>query len=281
MQPWGPARWACASGQCACAGVPVIEPCHPGRRLPNALPPSVPAQGPPPTPTQLPSAPQPAVYADALPASDARSLSPCALQLAFRLGGFQAPREAFSLAFSPDGRWLATGAEGGLLTLYSVEPTAPPRWVHQSGGSPCLPVRAAFVRLCDGAAQRQLPRGCAPRVLGSAASGPSRWRVAAAGIGPWSPSPAAGDGPCRPFSCRLEHPAGRSCRPAGCRPCKASTTSTRRCCCPSSCGCGSSRRRRRRRQVTARCQGTRRLPRRRPRRRVSSQRGWRRGWSCK
>lgn len=46
-----------------------------------------------------------------------------------RLGGFQAVRDIYSAALSPCGRWLATGCEGGLLALYSVNPAAPHRWV--------------------------------------------------------------------------------------------------------------------------------------------------------
>jgi hypothetical protein len=46
---------------------------------------------------------------------------------AVRLGGFQGLRDLYSLALSPDARWLAAGGEGGLLAFYSIDPTAPPR----------------------------------------------------------------------------------------------------------------------------------------------------------
>ena len=46
---------------------------------------------------------------------------------AVRLGGFQAPRDIFSMALSPDGRFIATGGEAGVLAIYSVHPGAPLR----------------------------------------------------------------------------------------------------------------------------------------------------------
>lgn len=46
---------------------------------------------------------------------------------AVRLGGFQAPRPVYSIAASPDGRHIATGGDSGLLTIYSLDASAPPR----------------------------------------------------------------------------------------------------------------------------------------------------------
>jgi hypothetical protein len=62
-----------------------------------------------------------------LPAAGAvQALGP-AQPPAVRLGGFQGLRDLYSLALSPDARWLAAGGEGGLLAFYSIDPTAPPR----------------------------------------------------------------------------------------------------------------------------------------------------------
>ena len=46
---------------------------------------------------------------------------------AVRLGGFQAARDIYSLAFSPDARFLAAGGDAGVVTIYTLDPRAPPR----------------------------------------------------------------------------------------------------------------------------------------------------------
>eukprot|EP00887_Chlorella_sp_A99_P007867 scaffold20.g7867.t1 len=56
---------------------------------------------------------------------------------AARLGGFQAPRDVYALALSPCGRFIAAGGDAGLLAVYAVDATAPPR--PPRGGEPRAP----------------------------------------------------------------------------------------------------------------------------------------------
>ncbi|KAI3437592.1 hypothetical protein D9Q98_000045 [Chlorella vulgaris] len=60
-------------------------------------------------------------------AGEVGRLGPASEPAAVRLGGFQILRDVYSIAISPDCRYIASGGEGGLLTLYSLDPSAPPR----------------------------------------------------------------------------------------------------------------------------------------------------------
>ena len=111
----------------------------------------------------------------------------CLQPRAVRLGGFQVPREAYALAWAARGTYVATGGEGGLLSLYSVHPEAPARcpmgstwarvWEAHQHACAC----AEGVGICAAAARDTL-----------FARGPQRVSALRCAAGPPSASPGAG-----------------------------------------------------------------------------------------
>ena len=97
----------------------------PAEILPSCLPAFLPSCLPAFLPSCLPAFP-PACHSPPCPPGRPPACLP-AQPAALRMGGFQTLGAVYSLGLSPDARWIATGGEGGMLALYSLDLSAPPR----------------------------------------------------------------------------------------------------------------------------------------------------------